>query len=229
MFLNFEGKDRRVNRTRRILWKFNGHSRLLAGILFLTLIQNSAWAAQSVTLGWEPSLDPNVKGYKIYYGTVSHNYNNVVAVENSTSATIGGLDSGTTYYFAATTVNAQNEESGFSNEAVYQVPTEVPTNAMVGTVQIQKTADGQFMLTMNGPAKQNLAIEATPDFKVWTVIGTATVGPNGLVNFTDTNAMFFARRFYRAKQLPPDETPFQGSAGPANTMTNVTGRAINVI
>ncbi len=100
MFLNFSRQITGVNHPVCRLRKFNERSIILAGILFLILIQNSFSATQSVTLGWEPSLDSSVVGYKIYYGTTSHNYTNLVAVGNSTSATITGLISGETYYFA---------------------------------------------------------------------------------------------------------------------------------
>ena len=208
MSLNFGNRDKCGNRVGGILRKVNERSIILAGILFLALIQSSFSGTQSVTLGWEPSLEPNVVGYRIYYGILSHDYTNHVTVENGTSATITGLVSGQTYYFAATTLNAQSQESDFSNEAMYEVPVET----QLKTLQIRKMAAGQFMLTMNGPAKQNLAIEATSDFQVWNVVGTATTGPDGSVNFTDTNAVYFPQRFYRTRQLPPDKVPYNPPA-----------------
>ena len=91
----------------------------LSGLMFF---QMSAFADQSVTLNWNPSSDPAAVGYRIHYGTISHQYAHVVTVGNLTSATIGGLAGGATYYFAATTYDAQNAESDFSNEADYTVP-----------------------------------------------------------------------------------------------------------
>jgi hypothetical protein len=34
----------------------------------------------------------------------------------------------------------------------------------------------------------------------WTVIGTATMGASGSLDFTDTNAASFSTRFYRTQQ-----------------------------
>jgi hypothetical protein len=172
----------------------------MAGILFLTLIQEPLQASQSVILAWQPSSDPNAVGYQIYYGTASGNYTEKVYVGNLTSVTIYGLADGTTYYFAATTYDAHNQESGFSNEASYQVPAAVITNA-APNMQIQRTPAGQFMLTAAGPAGQRLVIEATQDFKAWIVIGAATVGASGSANFTDINAMNFPQRFYRIQLI----------------------------
>ena len=149
-------------------------------------------------LGWQPSSDANAVGYRIYYGTSSHNYSNTISVGKLTSVTIDGLTNGVTYYFAATTFNAQNQESGFSNEASYQVPGVIVTNSSP-TLQIQRASTGQFTLTASGSAGQKLAIEATRDFNVWIVIGITTVDANGVASFTDINAMNFPQRFYRTE------------------------------
>ena len=74
---------------------------------------------QSVTLGWDPNNDPDVAGYKIYYGTASQTYTNVVVVGNTNNGTITGLVAGTTYYFAATEYNLTGAESAFSDEVSY--------------------------------------------------------------------------------------------------------------
>lgn len=71
----------------------------------------------SVTLGWQPSSDPYVVGYKLYYGLASHDYTQVIDAGDSLTATVSNLVVGTTYYFAATAYNASGVESSFSNEA----------------------------------------------------------------------------------------------------------------
>ena len=126
---------------------------LLSGLIMLLPV--SARATQSVTFGWEPSTDPNVAGYNIYYGTTSHVYTSKVSVENVTSATISGLVEGTTYYFAATTYNALNQESDFSDEISYAVPvtaTNQPPTIM-GMLTTNMTIVGQnvtYSITATG-------------------------------------------------------------------------------
>ena len=83
----------------------------------------TAFATGSVALAWNPSISTNVAGYKIYYGVASGVYNNTIPVGNSTNVTVTGLVEGTTYYFAATAVDALGVESQFSNETSYSVPT----------------------------------------------------------------------------------------------------------
>jgi hypothetical protein len=199
MFFNFDKKLRRADWSLRGSWPVvAGGAKVLAGILLLVLIQDPLQASQSVMLSWQPSSDPNAVGYRIYYGTSSHNYSDTNSVGKLTSVTIDGLTNGVTYYFAATTFNAQNQESGFSNEASYQVPAVTETNA-APTMQIQRDPTGRFTLTVSGSAGQTLAIEATQDFNVWMVIDIITVGANGVASFTDNHAMNFPRRFYRTE------------------------------
>jgi hypothetical protein len=52
---------------------------------------------------------------------------------------------------------------------------------------------------VTGTVGHTYDILATQDFKAWTVIGTVTVGASGTINFTDTNAPSFSRRFYRTQ------------------------------
>jgi hypothetical protein len=66
-------------------------------------------------------------------------------------------------------------------------------------VQLNITPTRQFILTVNGPVGQTYNVQATQDFKTWTTIGTVTVGASGSLNFTDTNAASFSRRFYRTR------------------------------
>ena len=171
--------------------------RVLGGIFFFALLHNPAQApgatippAQSVTLAWNPSSDPTVVGYKIYYGGASGNYTNTLSVGNATNITVSGLVPGDTYYFAATVYNSSGVQSPFSGEVAYTVATNAPA------MQLRVTPARQFVLTVTGPVGHTYDILATTNCITWTVIGTVTVGTNGSVLFTDTNAMSFLLRLY---------------------------------
>jgi hypothetical protein len=81
--------------------------------------------ASQVTLGWNPPAD-SVAGYKIHYGTTSGNYDYSVDVGAYDSCVISGLAEGQTYYFAATSYNADNIESVYSKELVHTMPSSEP-------------------------------------------------------------------------------------------------------
>jgi hypothetical protein len=70
-------------------------------------------------LAWDPVTDPGLAGYKIYYGTLSRNYSLVADVGNSNTYLVSNLQSGATYYFAATAYDAAGFESSYSNEVSY--------------------------------------------------------------------------------------------------------------
>src|SRR5690349_16440873 len=106
----------RIRRVAFMLWLGSGLSVFSA--LFVS-------AQGTIDLLWQPSPDPNVIGYNLYYGTSSRRYTNETSLGNATSATISGLVAGVTYYFTATSYDAAGDESDFSNEISYSVPTSV--------------------------------------------------------------------------------------------------------
>ena len=78
--------------------------------------------AATVTLEWDPNTEPELAGYKIYWGTSSGNYTSSKDVGNTTTCTITGLDEGKTYYFAATAYDASSNESDYSDQISITVP-----------------------------------------------------------------------------------------------------------
>ncbi len=117
----------------------------------MLLALKSVAVTPSVSLAWDSSSDSSVVGYKIYYGTNSHDYTTVVDVGNVTTALINLPAFGQTYYFAATTYDATGLESDFSSEANYLVSPNVvsPTLSAIGNVSISGTA-GQQTVNLSG-------------------------------------------------------------------------------
>lgn len=73
----------------------------------------------TVTLFWDANSEPDLAGYKVYWGRSPSVYTNtpqpVVAVMSQPSYTTPVLPNGK-WYFAVTAFNAAGQESGFSNE-----------------------------------------------------------------------------------------------------------------
>ena len=99
---------------------------LLSVICLLTSGVTVANATATVTIAWDKNAEPDVIGYRVHYGTSSENYQYHVDVGNNTSCTISALDEGTTYYFAATAYDTQNNESYFSEELAHTIPIPPP-------------------------------------------------------------------------------------------------------
>ena len=85
-------------------------------LLLCTFFIPAAAHAGEVNLAWDSNAEPDLAGYRVYYGLGSRTYDKVMEVGSSTSCVVTGLEQGRTYYFAATAVNAANIESDFSNE-----------------------------------------------------------------------------------------------------------------
>jgi hypothetical protein len=75
-------------------------------------------ASGAVTLAWDES-DPNVAGYRLYYGIASRTYPLVIDVGPATSCSISNLVFGATYFFAVTAYSHVGMESEFSPEIIY--------------------------------------------------------------------------------------------------------------
>jgi len=83
--------------------------------------------ASNASITWDAVADPNLSGYRIYYGTASGTYlqplgQGLNVESNVITHTVTGLSGGKRYYFAATAYDAAGNESGYSNEVFEDVP-----------------------------------------------------------------------------------------------------------
>lgn len=82
---------------------------------FIFLIAGNAHSAR-VDLNWSPNSEPDLSGYKIYYGKSSGDYEHYVDVGNRTDLTVSDLEAGEVYYFAASAYDKDDNESELSEE-----------------------------------------------------------------------------------------------------------------
>jgi hypothetical protein len=92
---------------------------IATGIAFVATRTAFEDATVSVRLAWDPSPDPSVTGYKIYYSKSNWDLAVVVDAGNRTEFTVAGLERGVTYRFAAKAYNQKGEESSFSNVVMF--------------------------------------------------------------------------------------------------------------
>jgi fibronectin type 3 domain-containing protein len=72
----------------------------------------------TINLTWDPNKDPDLAGYKIYYGTASKRYGPGIDVGKVTTYSLTGLVTGEKYYISVTAYNTKGRESAPSNEVV---------------------------------------------------------------------------------------------------------------
>ena len=80
--------------------------------------------AESLDLAWQPNTEPDISGYSLYYGTESRVYDLPIPVGNVTQYQVEGLTKGKQYYFAVTAIDTSGNESGFSTEFMFSIPSE---------------------------------------------------------------------------------------------------------
>jgi len=76
---------------------------------------------------WTANIEPDLQGYKIYWGTESRKYSDTSTVYRpSTSLVIENVMTDCTYYFAVTAFDTARNESSYSMEVFNRIYTEVP-------------------------------------------------------------------------------------------------------
>lgn len=125
------------------------HAHLLRCAFVATVVWSALTAAslRAAQLEWQPTGDTGVAGYRVYVGELSRSYTSVVDVGNNTAFSLNTLAPGRTFYFAVTAYDAQQGESGFSDEVSY-------TAAAVGNRPPVSANDG-FTISKNSTLSRN--------------------------------------------------------------------------
>ena len=118
----------------------------------IALFAASCFGNGSITLAWDPNLEPDVAGYVVYFGAASGKYTNRVDVGNVTTYTVTGLAEGTDYFFAVTAYNSSRLESDYSNEISYRLPgsglNQAPVIASAGPFTIDEGTLFRYTFTV---------------------------------------------------------------------------------
>lgn len=88
---------------------------LVVSALLLFFHNPNVYSAQ-LTLAWDPNTEPELGGYKVYYGMSPGAYGVPSSVGNVTNYTLTGLTEGQVYYVAVTACDQSGNESAYSNE-----------------------------------------------------------------------------------------------------------------
>lgn len=79
-------------------------------VLMLIILNNS------VIVQWQANTEPDLAGYKVYYGKTSHAYTRFISAGLATECTITDLQPGNKYFFAVTAYDTAGNESPYSEE-----------------------------------------------------------------------------------------------------------------
>jgi hypothetical protein len=92
----------------------------------------------TISLAWDPASDPNLAGYRVYYGSSPGTYTQTLDVGKTTSATVTGLADCSTWYLSVKAYNTagavstvySNEVTGWARPVVASV---TPSSAKQGS------------------------------------------------------------------------------------------------
>ena len=143
---------------------------------------------RSVTLSWDANTEPDIAGYKVYWGTSSGVYDQFSVVSKTTTS-VSDLTVGGRYYFAVTAYNEAGLESGYSEEisAIVGSPgsTQAPQyllnistrvrvrggdDVMIGGFIIEGDTNKDIVVRALGPSLANLGVPgvlADPTLEVY--------------------------------------------------------------
>jgi hypothetical protein len=193
--------------------------RLLADVpsLFLT---NSSVPGFAANLEWDPSPDGTVVGYFLCWGIASGQCTNQLDAGITSSATVGGFTTDTTYYFNVVAYNGIGKQADPSNEVQCSMPNSA---SPAGTrINIQPNLGGTNLtaisLSFRGSAGTSYALLATQDLVHWDTIWTTNCVSDLTIVCRSLDVTNYASRFFRLVQrtdvkltLPPASAPTENN------------------
>ena len=172
----------------------------LVGVILLAAMGQPAIAG-TVSIAWDPVLDTDLKGYRVYYGTSPGTYTQSVDVLNVTQTTIGGLTDCTTYYFGVKAYDlAGNESTTYSNQVQGWsrpvVTSSTPSAAEAGrtlslTIAGSNFASGAAALFANaGITVTSTTVNACGQLTLNVTVGSAAAPGATNLDVTDPDGVF---------------------------------------
>jgi len=193
--------------------------------------------AETATVSWDANTESDLSGYKIYYGTSSGNYDDVLDVGNTTSFIINNLAVGTTYFFVVTAYDFSANESGFSGEVSFTPTQGTPPQITGVSVGDDTKLDVLFSRSLDKASAENPAnysinggvqvLAASLDADLRTVHLTTSQHTKGqgyvitVTNVTDVDGTSIASGSTQGYNIPADSST--DTTAPQLVSVNVKG------
>lgn len=180
--------------------------RLLASIgCALSVVSGSAATFHTIPLAWNAPPESGIFNYKVYVGSASEQYTQVLDAGTNLSLSVANMEFGRTYYFAVTAVGSTGLESLLSPELAVEI---VQPPLPVGS-GISLTGSGQAGLNWSYPVSAystslRFIVESSTDLllgaEVATVLPAASTGGDSqTAQFSWPFAMTGGRNFFRLR------------------------------
>lgn len=175
----------------------------LSGYIFFLLNSALVAGAAQVQLAWNPSPDPGVIGYALYYGSASGYYTNRVEAGNQTATSVTNLTAGIRYYFAVTAYNLLGMESLPSNETSCILSPATSTNSPPYISKFSVSAQGASLTWTSLPGRSYRVVykDSLPDPQ-WRTASPDLNCTNAVTSWVDPVTGTGGQRFYAVVLLP---------------------------
>ena len=169
---------------------------LVLSSLFFATVCAQAVTAVPVRLSWNPSPDPAVAGYRVYYNLSGLPATNRQDVGASQTAVFPSLEANSAYNFYVVAYNAAGQESLPSNMIKYSPPA-------VSKLALAKMPNGAMQIQFKSAIGASCRIQYSSSLKSpnWQTLTTGTADANGMISVFDPLTSRPAMRFYRAMRL----------------------------
>jgi hypothetical protein len=147
---------------------------------------HAAAADPRATLVWDANSEPDVAGYRVYYGTSSRTYPFVLDARNVTSLPVPTLNEGT-YYFALTAYNTAGLESDYSDEVTHTVSLRTATTAtLVSSINPARPGEAvSFTFTVRAAVPVTNILSGLAIFQIGEAVNLVPLG-GGVATFATT-------------------------------------------
>ena len=148
-------------------WHRSHLGRAIRFVLLSFFIASQALAG-GLVISWDANTEPDLAGYRIYYGTAHSTYDQMIDAGNRTSYVIENLQEGVTYFLVVTAYDLNGNES---------LPcAELSATVTSAQIYVERAPEGIRInwSALEGATSYSIYAGATPDFTPTTPIAQLT-------------------------------------------------------
>jgi hypothetical protein len=189
---------------------------MIGACVALTLAMTRTTIGAQLVLSWEAPVTQtdqtavtNLAGYRVYFGTSSGAYDDMIQVSNVLEVALTNLQVGQRYYLAVAAYTVDYTEGIISDEVVWDTPSTISSsNFIISVGTTPQDSPKQFTITWPAKAGQAYLIEISRDMTHWQPASSGQLAEeqstqyavsDGQLTFCDVDSCIETQMYYRVK------------------------------